>query len=1031
MTESEFKKLYEDYFRPLCLYALHYVSDASVAEDIVQDSFMMFWSKYSYSDNIHNGGSVKSVMYVIVKNRSIDWLRKTSSSRLQPEDTESLIADEDAQERSFDEAALWTTISKLPEKRRRILLMNKRDGMSYKAIAEELSVSVLTVRNHIALAMKELRKAKPVIQVIMTILMMLSPLMTYGQNYSMKSSMKSIEARYGYSFIYESSVKKVMTGVNRKIELDGKPLTNSLNELFGGLPVRWSINDKMHAIILNVDDEKPIVIESCTVSGYVTDSSTGETLIAAEVSAGERGSVTNNYGFYSLTLPKGVHTMTYSYIGCAPYTKSVLLDRDTTLNVALTQAMTLVSSVVSARKNAGFNSTYVGSVEVPDKLLHDAPALFGEPDVLKSLQMLPGIQRGTTFLSNMYVRGGNSDENLVLLDGIPVYNVSHLFGALSIFTPETIKKISVYKGSFPARYGGRASSIVDVRTNDGNSSRISGNVSVGLISDKLHLDGPVGKNDITYSISARGMHTLFVNPILKWVKTGGNYAFYDLNLKLSWKINDMNRLILNAYHGKDYMRTDYRETPASKNEEQIVTNYDYNTHWGNTIFSLGWNHIFNGRLFLDMRVFMNGYKVNTKSCVSEFPNENESAAMSGKTINFRNVSKINDIGISVDFDYTPSSSHLIKFGGLSVHHGYAPEDMCTVTNEIIYGNREERFAPHVGRKISGEEIAAYMEDDIAVKDWLHMIPGIRMSLFYVDGHTYAGLEPRFSVRADVGRGLAVKAAYSRMSQYIHQLVSGNLSLPTDLWVPVTGNIAPVKSDIYTAGVTYSGLKGCEFSAEVYWRKLYNVLEIKDGKLALSTSESWEENVAIGDGRAYGLELYLQKSLGKIRGICSYTLSKSERLFPDKAINNGKWYPFANDRRHNIEIALVWKFNEKIDASAAWAFMSGNYMTVPERETAYVGPDGKYTYGHYVSGRNNYKLPPTHHLDLSVNFTRKKKRGEQVWTIGVYNAYCALNPDWTYVKDRSFYSIGHIDFPACISQLSFLIVMPSFSYTYRF
>ena len=1037
MTEREFKKLYNLYFRPLCLYALHYVSDAAASEDIVQDSFVAFWEKYIVIDKDMNSAAAKSVLFVIVRNRCTDWLKKVSPDRLLPEDADGLITDGDAQERSFDEAALWSAIDKLPDKRRKILIMNKRDGMSYKEIAEELRVSVLTVRNHLALAMKELRRAKPVIQVILTLLMMLFPPISYGQEKSVLSSMKAIESGFGYNFVYESSVKRLLESETKQVKFDGKLLEDCLKEMFDGLPIKWEVRDKTHSIILIVNDNvRKATPRSYTISGYITDVTTGETLISAEiVSDNKSGAVTNNYGFYSLSLPKGAHETTYSYIGCEPISRSIELCKDTTVNIALTPSLTpsltLKGSVVSARKTAGFYSTYSGSVEVPDKLLRTAPSVLGEPDVFKTLQMLPGIQAGTSFFSGIYVRGGNSDENLVLLDGVPVYNVSHLFGALSIFTPEAVKKISVYKGSFPARYGGRASSIVDIRTNDGNTNKTTGCISIELISDKFHLDGPMGKKgNATYSVSARGMHTLFFDRILKWAGSGGNYAFYDLNLKLSGKIGDNNRLIFNAYSGKDFMRTDYSERPSPDDIDRTERKQDYNVWWGNTVMSIGWNHVFNGKLFSDLNLSVNGYNVKTKSRVNEF--QEGTNATSGKVIDFSNVSKINDISVGINFDYAPSSSHMVRFGGAFAHHKYAPEDIYTKTTDNIDGNRSETYAPNVGRIIRGEEMTAYIEDDMSISDWLYVIPGLRFSLFNVDGRCYPDLEPRLSVKVNAGKDISLRGAYSRMSQHVHQLVSGNLSLPTDLWVPVTADIPPVKSDIYTAGITYGGLKGWEFSAEVYWRRLDNVLETKDGKLALSTTEKWEDNVATGVGRAYGTEVYVQKTSGKVTGICSYTLSKSERRFPDKAINNGKWYPFANDRRHNIRIAAMCKFNDRIDAAASWVFMSGNYMTVPERETVYVDPEGKFHYLHYVSGRNNYKLPPTHHLDLSVNFTKHKKKGERVWTVGLYNAYCAMNPDWTYVNDIWLKDGAEkASYSANITKLSFLTILPSVSYTYRF
>ena len=1021
MTDQEFKSLYRQNFRPLCLYALHYVSDTGVSEDIVQDCFVSFWGKYSAADASSDMASSISILYVAVRNRCIDYLRKRQPDRLEPEDADGIISDDEARERSVDEAALWQAIDRLPKKRRQILMMNKRDGMSYKSIAEETGLSVITVRNHISLAMRDMRKAKIMRQILLAVLMLLFPVISYGQE-SVLSSMKNIEDRFGYSFVYESSLKKTI-GKPGKAAADGETLEKSLAALFDGMPVRWTVRENTRSIILVYDKGAAAPKKRLfTVSGHVTDQVSGETLISAEiVSDGGKGAVTNDYGFYSLTLPEGEHELRCSYLGFDQTSMKIRMSKDTVVNVSLTPSMAVAASVVSARKNAGFNSTYSGSLEVPDNLLRKAPAVLGEPDVMKTLQMLPGIQTGTSFLSGIYVRGGDSDENLILLDGVPVYSVSHLFGALSIFTPEAVKKVSVYKGSFPARYGGRASSIVDIRTDDGNTSRTSGTVSVGLLADKLHLDGPVGKSGkSTYSASLRGMHTFFVDPVLKWAGAGGNYAFYDVNLKWSRRFNDSNRLVLNGYTGRDYMRMSRSEDSGSSGMENSIR---YNMRWGNTLLSAVWNHIFSGKLFCNVSLSADGFDVRNKSGRTEY----DQGRLWNKT-KFRNKSMIRDVSACADFDYTPVPSHRLKFGGGYVHHGYRPEDMHTETDNADNGRHDD---VRKGRRITGEELSMYVEDDMEVSDIIRIAPGLRSTLFHVDGRLYGSIEPRLSFSIDAGGGVTLKAAYSRMTQYIHHLVSGNLSLPTDLWVPVTGNIPPVKSDIFSAGATFGGLEGWEFTAEIYWRRLRDVLETKDGKLALSTTSDWEDNVAVGRGRAYGAEFLVQKTVGKFTGLCSYTVSKSERIFPDGTINNGRWFPFANDRRHNIRITAMWNISDNVDAAASWVYMSGNYMTAPEMGTAYVGPDGQVYFRHYVSGRNNYKLAPTHHLDLSVNFTKPKKKGERIWSFGLYNAYCALNPDWTYVNDVEVKDGKIIDLPARITSLSFLTVVPSVSYTYRF
>lgn len=636
----------------------------------------------------------------------------------------------------------------------------------------------------------------------------------------------------------------------------------------------------------------------CTVSGYIRDAATGETLIGAGVmvmitdaasgtkasaatpganaigamsaasASGTKseekasaatpganasaestaklsransriiGAVTNEFGYYTITIPCGNIDLTYSYVGCADAKQSIDLQRDTVINISLVQAASLKASTIVARKDAGIQSTYMGALEIPQEMIKNMPVVLGEPDVIKTIQLMPGVQSGMEGFSGIYVRGGGADENLMMLDGTPLYNVSHLLGLLSVFTPEAVKKVTFYKGSFPARYGGRVSSIVDVRTNDGNAKGFHGSVSAGLLSEKLHFEGPIAGENTTWSFSARGMHTFLFDRLIKACGSPANYAFYDINAKVTHRFSDSDKIFVGFYTGRDYFRysdsdksssryygPDYE--PYTKYEEE---NTKMNLKWGNTLASVRWNHVFSSKLFANTSVSWNTYKMNMVTNTRELlKSETENY---DKQYRYSYTSGIRDLGARIDFDYIPAPSHLIKFGGEFVNHLYRPEVERSRSLNNLDGKEEKSDKVNdASPNLYGNELSAYIEDDMTFGEHFSFNPGLHLSLFLVNGRTYFCPEPRAAVKVSFGKGWAVKTAYSKMSQYVHQLTSGNLSLPTDLWVPITKNIKPVTSDIVSLGTYYSGLKGWEFSVEGYWKQMNNVLEYKDGKMS--------------------------------------------------------------------------------------------------------------------------------------------------------------------------------------------------------
>lgn len=774
-----------------------------------------------------------------------------------------------------------------------------------------------------------------------------------------------------------------------------------------------------------------------TLSGYVKDKSNGETLIGAAVmlSEGKIGTVSNEYGFYSLTVDAGIKTIECSFIGYKIQRVDADFQEDTSIVFQLSPDAAISEAVVSAHRENGAASSYLGAMQISRQLLETYPAVFGESDMVKIVQTLPGVQSGMSGFSGIYVRGGGADENLVMLDGTPVYNLNHMFGLFSLFMPETVKNVDIYKGSFPARYGGRASSIINVRTIDGGKESLHGSVSVGLLTDKFFLNGPIGKKKTTtFSVGIRGLHSFLLDPLVSLAGAPYNYAFYDCNVKLSHIFSERDRIYFTSYYGNDYFRyhgtTTYAdaETYTKRSSEEKLR-----LRWGNASLRAGWNHVFTNRLFADFSIYANRYAMNLSN--RENINETSSGIQTSTLEDTRFFSGIDDQGLRVDFDYSPNPRHRVSFGAEALNHIFRPQtsDITSTVSGSDMSQSDTSVNNAVSRRIIGQEAALYAEDDMHfMESRLRVALGCRLTFFTVRGKYYLSPEPRFSVAFEFLPDWMVKCGYSRMSQYVHQLTSGTLSLPTDLWIPVTEHIEPVYSDIWSSGLYCLMLKGWEFSAEVYYKELYHVLEYKDGREAFSGTGNWEDNVEMGKGRSKGIELYARKTTGRITGSLAYTLSKSDRWFPDGSINLGRVYPFKYDRRHVLNTGVSWKLNDRIDFGAAWSFCTGYRITVPIRKTVVESTDGTESMLNYVPTRNNFTTPPSHHLDLRCNLRTDSKRGKGVWNFTVYNVYNAMNPDWMLYLDRAAYGgKSGMSFDSAISVRTFLTILPSVSYTWMF
>lgn len=770
-----------------------------------------------------------------------------------------------------------------------------------------------------------------------------------------------------------------------------------------------------------------------TVSGLITDYASDETLIGAGVTAGNNGAESNNFGFYSLTLPRSADTVavTYSYVGYEPQIHRFRALKDTVLNIRLVSGAALSEAVVTAQQETGIPATKMSAIEVPLQIVKSAPALFGESDVIKTIQLLPGVQGGLEGFSGIYVRGGGPDENLLLLDGIPVYNAEHMLGIFSMFQPEAIKKMTLIKGAFPARYGGRISSIVDVRTNDGNLYETSGNIGISMLADKFHLEGPLWKGKTSYSISARGMHTAFLKPMLKALKFDGNYYFYDLDAKLTHWVNERNRLYLNVYNGMDnlhYKHAEKQQYTLPNSPVQSTNNASMGMRWGNTVAALRWNHILSGQLFSNTTLAYNRYRfVTVTDLLMEERQGN--TVMDKNYYSFDYRSGMRDWVLKTDLDYFPSTRHKLHFGGSYTLHRFIPE-----TSSIARQVNDAATQVDTSWRSSilvqiGHEFSLYAEDEIQLSDALALNPGVHASLFNTQGKSYWALEPRMSAKWAFAQGWSTKAAYSRMSQYVHLLSSSQMSLPIDLWVPITRNIAPEVSSQYSLGLYYGGIRGWEFSLEAYFKDMDNVVEYKDGVSFFLNSVGWENKVETGRGRAMGIELFVEKTMGKTTGWLGYTLSKSDRIFP--TINAGKSFPFRYDRRHNINLVLNHRFSKKFDMSTTWTYASGGVTTLGERTVAMSSPTGEVYEAEHVPSRNNFRLPASHTLNLGFNLHKPHYRGESVWNLSIYNAYNHMNPNFVVKDTDSFFRGDEYVMRAKLVKLTILPIFPSIGYTRSF
>ena len=752
-----------------------------------------------------------------------------------------------------------------------------------------------------------------------------------------------------------------------------------------------------------------------TISGYIKDIESGEDLIEANVYIKEnptQGTNSNIYGFYSITMESGEYTLVFSYLGYTDKEIKITLNEDTRLNVDMGIGVEIEEVVVYAdAPDKNVQSTSMGTIELDLEQIKMMPTLLGEVDIFKAMQLLPGVQSAGEGNSGFYVRGGGPDQNLVLLDEAVVYNTGHLLGFFSVFNPDVVKNTTLIKGSMPANYGGRLSSVVDVQMKDGNNKGYQIEGGIGLIASRLSVQGPIVKDKSSFMLSGRRTYAFdLAQPLIKNTDAAGtNYYFYDVNGKFNYKFSDKDRIFVSTYWGDDVL--DFKTT---------ARDFNLNIPYGNLTTTVRWNHLFSDKLFMNVSAIYNKYDFEIKFSQDQF------AA--------KVVSGIRDWNGKVDFDYYPHPKHEMKFGINYTHHKLTPQNLTASSGDTEF---ELLFDPKFAH-----ELGIYVLDDWKITDRLTVNMGFRLSSFTQVGpytskvdatqfgkgeavKSYVGPEPRISAKYSFKDNSSIKGGIAQTNQYLHLVSSSTSTLPSDIWVPSSELIKPQRAQQYALGY-FRNFKDNTFetSVEVYYKNLENQIDFQESYVN-QPSEDVEDNFVFGDGSSYGVEFFVNKKKGKLTGWIGYTLSKTQRKFAD--INNGNAYPATYDRRHDLSVVANYKVNDKWNFGAVFVYGTGNAFT---RVKSFYFIEGNFVPEYGV--RNQGRIDDYHRLDLSATFTPKpnkpNKKIDQSLTFSVYNAYNRKNVYFTYYLPETNVATGEAQISAY--KVSLFPVIPSITWNFK-
>ncbi len=762
-----------------------------------------------------------------------------------------------------------------------------------------------------------------------------------------------------------------------------------------------------------------------TLSGFMRDSLNGETLIGATltIKGQSKGISSNSYGFYSITLAAGNYGLVCSYIGFRQKVIELQLNKDRQFNFDLIPNIQLAEAVIvsSKKRDANVKNAQMGKFNLPIEQIKAVPAFLGEVDLLKTIQLLPGVRNAGEGSAGIYVRGGGPDQNLILLDDAPVYNTGHLFGFFSIFNADAIKNVSLIKGGMPAQYGGRLSSVLDISMKEGNNQHFQVDGGIGLIASRFSVQGPLKKNKASFIVSARRTYIdALVKPFIPKSSQfyGSGYYFYDLNAKVNYRFSEKDRLYLSGYFGRDVF--DF------VNGRQSLK---VNIPWGNATGTLRWNHVFNKRLFGNTTAVYNDYQFIFRASQNNF----EIKLSSG----------IRDGSIKQDFDLYPFTGHKIKFGGIYTYHRFTPSVISGKQDSVVFkpNNAQIKFA---------HEAALYLQDDWEISEKWKVNAGLRYSWFQQIGaykiyttdangnrtdstvykpgaavKTYGGAEPRLTLRYAMNDETSLKFSITRNLQYIHLVSNAGTTLPTDIWVPSTYKVRPQISWLYAAGIFKNFNDNMyETSIELYYKRMQNQIEYEEGYTPTSLDDT-ENSFVFGKGWSYGSELFINKTKGKLTGWIGYTLSWTWRKFPN--LNFGESYPAKYDRRHDLSIVAMYALNKKWRLSATFVYGSGNSATLPQRFYIVGG-----ILTQEYSRINEYRLPSYHRLDLSAVLTPRnsdRHKWKSEWVFSIYNTYSRQNPYFIYFDQTGNPYNGTLQIQA--KQVSLFPIIPAVTWNFKF
>lgn len=816
------------------------------------------------------------------------------------------------------------------------------------------------------------------------------------------------------NFIYPAGL---LDGLKVSVHAGNEPLDRVLARMFDGTDIEYRIRGNNVTLRRR---KAPTVTPTKRVSGFVREAASGEALPGAVIRTFPSGTATtsNAAGFYSLTVPSADREAEVRYTGFAPLSPRLESRNDTVVNLGMEPDNQLAEVVVTGTPT---DMTLSGDGNNPftfsSAQINSTPVLLGESDVIKTLQLQPGVSAGTAGLAAMHVHGGNADENLYMLDNIPLYQVNHLGGLFSAFNTEAIRSVDFYKSAFPAKYDGRLSSFMDVHTRDGSLTSHHGSLKIGLTSAAFNIDGPIHKGTTSYSVAVRrswlgvmsGTFTGIVNGIADDGKFRFGYDFTDVNAKVNHRFSSRASAHLIFYYGEDALHSKYLESQEGQwSEDERIR-----MRWGNIVGKAGLEYVFSPTLFGELTAAYSRYSSHMNHSMSTA--QVQESALTWTRNKQTSDNDITDWIFRADFDWRPRHDHRVTFGGGYTRHSFLPDrgSRHTETDKSVAEIIDN------GTVYRANEANLYIGDLWTVSPQLRADAGIHLSLFGIDGKTRGGISPRASLQWSPRTDATLSATYSRTVQYVHQLNQSFISLPTDRWVPVTSQFKPQTADKISFGLSRRIGGKFHFSAEAYWKWMHNLVEYRDDYYLVPPHMEWDNTLTTGRGSAKGIDLKIAKTAGRLTGHIAYSLMWADRTFAGR--NGGHTYPARCDNRHKINVLLNWKASERWDLNVAWTGMTGNRFTLATQMWEDPGASGSaYAYGVPLAGEvNNFRLPFYHRLDFSA--VRHTRHG--YWTFGLYNAYCHMNTIGLRRGERDGYTV--------FQKIRSIPIIPSISYTWKF